>query len=103
EAGMLHLRSALLSALALLLLLTSAGAPGAGVSQATTSSTGGASVLAATLPCNLATPFSASNFPAAPNINSTWFPLIAGMQFTWQGFANTGGSPLAHQVILTVT
>jgi hypothetical protein len=98
-----RIRPALLSTLAVLLLfLTAAGAPGASVSQATTSSpAGGVGVAAA--PCNLLTQFNASNFPSSPKIDNTWFPLTPGTQFILDGRINVGGQPLNHQVILTVT
>ena len=99
-----RIRSALLSTLAvLLLLLISAGAPGAGVSQATTSSLAGGPGPAATLPCNLATPFSANNFPSSPNVNNPLLSYVPGTKFVLEGRVNVGGQPLAHQVILIVT
>jgi hypothetical protein len=96
--------SALLSTFAvLLLLLMSAGAPGASVIQATTSSSAGTSGPAATLPCNLISPFNSSNFPNSPNVNNPLLSYVPGTEFVLDGRVNVGGQPLAHQVILIVT
>src|SRR5689334_11084919 len=98
-----RIRSVLLSTLAVLLLfLTAAGAPGASVSQATTSSPA-AGVGVAAAPCNLLTQFNASNFPNSPKIDNTWFPLTPGTQFVLDGRINVVGQSLNHQVILIVT
>jgi hypothetical protein len=97
-------RSALLSTFAvLLLLLMSAGAPGASVSQATSSSSAGTPGPAATLPCNLATPFNKNNFPSSPNVNNPLLSYVPGTEFVLDGRVNVGGQPLAHQVVLIVT
>src|SRR5258706_15523684 len=95
-----RVRSALLSTFVVLLLFVmSAGASGARVSQATTSSPAGVSGSAATLPCNLATPFNASNFPSSPNVNNPLLSYVPGTEFILEGRVNVGGQPLAHQVI----
>jgi hypothetical protein len=87
-----RIRSTLLSTLtALLLLLTSTGAAGASVSQATTSF------------CNPATDFDSNNFSNPTKINNQWFPLGPGTQLILEGHANRGGGPLPHQVVFTVT
>jgi hypothetical protein len=99
-----RVRSALLSALAvLLLLLVSAGAPGASFSQATTAPDAAAPGVVAALPCQLLTPFSAGNFPNPTNINNQWFPLVPGTKFVLDGRVNVGGQSLSHQVVLIVT
>jgi hypothetical protein len=99
-----RVRSALLSTFAvLLLLLISAGAPGASVSQATTLSSPAAAGPAATLPCNLATSFNSINFPSSPNVNNPLLSYVPGTKFVLEGRVNVGGQPLAHQVVLIVT
>src|SRR5262249_25269816 len=99
-----RVRSALLSIFAALaLLLISAGTAQVSTSQGTTSSSVGASRVAAALPCNLLTPFNANNFPNSPNINNTWFPLVPGTKFVLDGRVNVGGQRLDHQVVLIVT
>jgi len=99
-----HVRSALLSAFAVLLLLViSAGAPGAGVTQATSSSPAAPPGPAATLPCNLLTPFNASNFPSFPNVNNALLPYVPGTKLVLEGRVNVGGQPVDHQVILIIT
>ncbi|MFN8566889.1 MAG: hypothetical protein U0Z44_05060 [Kouleothrix sp.] len=59
--------------------------------------------VAATLPCNQLTPFKANNFTNSATIDNQFFPLVPGMQFTYEGHVNQGGQPLEHQVIFTVT
>jgi hypothetical protein len=99
-----RVRSALLSIFAALaLLVISAGTARVSNSQATTSSSAGASHVAAALPCNLITPFNASNFPSSPNVNNPLLPYVPGTEFILEGRINVGGQPLNHQVILIVT
>jgi hypothetical protein len=87
-----HVRSALLSGLAvLLLLMTSAGAVGASASQTAPAS------------CAPAIGFASVNFPNPTVIDNTWFRLIPGTQYTLKGQANRGGGLLPHEVIFTVT
>ncbi|HEU5013897.1 MAG TPA: hypothetical protein VFT66_15360, partial [Roseiflexaceae bacterium] len=94
---------ALLAFAAVALLLSSTGATGASASQAPGSLPGGAASVPAAAPCNLITPFNASNFSNPTNINSTWFPLVPGTEFIWEGRVNQGGQRVDHQVILIVT
>ena len=114
-----HVRSALLSTFAvLLLLLMSAGAPGASVTQATSSSSAGASVSQATssasaatagvgpTKCDVNTAFSANSFPDPnniPNVNNPLLPYVPGTKLILDGRINVGGQPLSHQVVLIVT
>jgi hypothetical protein len=102
--GQRHIRAAMVSGLAVLvLLLASTGAPGISANQEPTALPSGGSGPAASRPCDLLTPFNPANFPAAPHSINLWYPLVPGTQFILQGHANMGGTPLPHQVILTVT
>ncbi len=99
-----RVRSALLSTFAVLLLcVLSAGAPGAGVSQATTLSPAKASSMTTTSSCDPLTRFDSNNFSNPTTIDNRWLRLIPGMQLTLDGYANRGGGLLPHQVVFTVT
>jgi hypothetical protein len=103
-----HIRPALLSTLAvLLLLLAGAGVPGVSVSQATTSSGGGSPGLAALPSCSKSTPpvaaFNASNFPANPKLDNPLYPLAPGTQLILEGFVNSGTTHVEHRIVTIVT
>jgi len=127
--GHSHIRSALLSTLAVLLvLLASVDAPGAGASQVTIASNARAAAAPTADPAQIASsaraaatatpdpaqvqcanmtaptpPFSAANFPNPPLSDNTFYSLVPGTQFIMEGRANLGGGTLDHQVIFTVT
>jgi hypothetical protein len=44
-----------------------------------------------------------AKFPHPTRIDSKWFPLVPGAQFTLQGQSNRGEGLLPHRVVLTVT
>jgi hypothetical protein len=90
-----RIQIATLGSLTALLLLLSGGPAVARTSQAS------ASTKAPT--CDPVTRFDPANFPHSARINNKWLPLTPGMQFTLKGRANTGGTPLPHTVVLTVT
>lgn len=99
-----RVRSALLSTPAvLLLLLTSVGSAAASASQATISSTAGASSVTATPSCSLLIHFHRNNFSDPTRINNKWFPLVPGTQFVLTGHANLGGGLRPHRVEFIVT
>jgi hypothetical protein len=43
------------------------------------------------------------NFSAPTRVDNRWHPLVAGMQYVYQGRANRGHGVLPHRVIFTVT
>ena len=103
---------ALLSALVVLLFVTITSVPGSSLNPPTKAAPAAAPAVAPAVapaatplppPCNLITPFNSNNFPDPPVVNNVWYPLVPGMQFTLEGRANTGGQPLPHKVIFTVT
>jgi len=101
-------RSALLSAFAVLLLLAmSVGAPVAGVSQATISSSAGAFGPAAVPSCKSSTPpvtaFNALNFPTTPKLDNPLYSMTPGTQFIFEGFVNSGSTHQEHQIVTIVT
>ncbi|MEN3307503.1 MAG: hypothetical protein V7603_3705 [Micromonosporaceae bacterium] len=53
--------------------------------------------------CPPLTAFDASSFPQSTRIDSRIFPLEPGTQFVYEGRSNTGGGPLPHRVVFTVT
>jgi hypothetical protein len=53
--------------------------------------------------CEPVKEFNASDFPAAPNINNPWLPLVPGNQLVLQGVADRGGGLLPHRVVFTAT
>lgn len=53
--------------------------------------------------CPPLTAFHRSSFHQSSRIDSHFFPLTPGTQFVYEGRANTGGGPLPHTVIFTVT
>src|ERR1700739_939421 len=44
-----------------------------------------------------------AKFSHPTSIENTWFPLIPGTQFVYEGRAAEGGQVLPHQLVLTVT
>jgi hypothetical protein len=57
----------------------------------------------ATAACRPLTGFSATDFSDPTEIDSRWFPLVPGMQFTLEGGTDRGGGVLSHRVVFTVT
>lgn len=50
-----------------------------------------------------APPVDVANFPDPTKIDNRWFPLVPGVQFVVEGYANRDGAPLGHQIVSTVT
>lgn len=99
-----HIRSALLSTCAVLLLLAmSVGAPGAAAVRTTVVPKPRVSGPAISQPCTQSPTFSAANFPASPNVDNTWYPLTPGTQYILEGHSNRTGEVLPHEIIFTVT
>ena len=57
----------------------------------------------ATAACGPLTEFRPSDFSKSTQIDSRWFPLVPGMQFTLEGRTDRGGGVLPHRVVFTVT
>jgi hypothetical protein len=53
--------------------------------------------------CNPFTPFRDQDFGRSTKIDNRFLPLAPGTQLTLEGRANTGGAPLPHTVVFTVT
>lgn len=53
--------------------------------------------------CTPFTRFEADDFPHHPKIDNPWHPMRPGTRLTYEGQSNTGGGPLPHEVIFTVT
>jgi hypothetical protein len=47
--------------------------------------------------------FDPDNFPAVPNVDNRWLPLVPGMQFVLVGQANRGKGQQPHRVVTVVT
>jgi hypothetical protein len=84
------------------LLLVSGGSPAA-ATRSQVSAASGAKTSTTAPTCDPVTHFRPADFPHSTTINNKWLPLVPGMQFTLEGRANTGGAPLPHTVVLTVT
>jgi hypothetical protein len=53
--------------------------------------------------CEPFTTFAASNFGASTTIDNLFLPLTPGTELTLEGQSATGGAPLPHTVIFTIT
>lgn len=89
--GRKSVRHSVLRALASLLLL---------LTSMVTAPVGAAGATAA---CTPLAGFRAADFSDSTEIDSRWFPLVPGMQFTLEGQAAQGGALRSHRVVLTVT
>src|SRR4051812_11693976 len=95
-------RVSLLSTFAvLLLLLTTASVAIAGPALLSSAAIQGSSEVDQY--CSPASPYERTKFRNSTKIDNSWSPLVPGTEFVYQGFANTGGQPLPHQVVLIVT
>jgi len=47
--------------------------------------------------------FDADNFPGAPKVDNSWYPLTPGTQYIFEGEADRGKGTRPHQVVFTVT
>jgi hypothetical protein len=90
-------RSAAIAALTGLVLSAALGSAGWANAAAARSDGSGSDT------CAPFTTFRRANFGNSTKINNRFLPLVPGMQFTLEGRANTGGAPLPHTVIFTVT
>jgi hypothetical protein len=47
--------------------------------------------------------FDPGNFDRSADVDNTWFPLVPGTQFTWEGHALDEGERISRAVVFTVT
>ena len=67
-------------------------------------SVGPASVSARTnASCDPAVSFDPGGFSDSTHVDNTWYPLVPGTQFVFDGYADRGGGVLPHRIIFTVT
>jgi hypothetical protein len=91
-----RVRPALLSALAVfLLLVTSTGA-----ARASTDHRGASASATQENPCE---DFNPNNFSTPTKIDNQWFPLQPGTQHVYEGSTEEDGERIAHRVVFTVT
>jgi hypothetical protein len=92
-----HGRGVLAGLLAVMLLSSACGSRTAGTETESTAAT------AATPSAVTDEDFDPSNFDHSAEVDNTWFPLVPGTQFTWEGHALDDGERISRAVVFTVT